>query len=324
MKVFVTGATGAIGRPLIQQLVAAGHDVVGSTRSGRRAPLIEEAGARAAVLDVLDADAVGQAVSEAQPDAIIHEATALAGSLDMRHFDRSFALTNRLRTEGTSHLLSAARAVGAQRFIAQSFAGWPFERTGGPVKTEDAPLDPDPPKAVRTTLDAIAQQERAVTGAQWLEGIALRYGGFYGPGTSMQVDPPGEQTEMILKRKLPIVGSGGGLWSLIHVADAASATVAALERGNRGVYHVVDDEPARAADLIPGIAELLGAKPPFSVPRWLGRLLAGEAAVVMMTELRGASNEKAKRELGWQPRYPSWRQGFAQAAGTPAVAEVAA
>jgi nucleoside-diphosphate-sugar epimerase len=263
-------------------------------------------------------------VSEAQPEAIIHEATALAGALDLRHFDRAFAVTNRLRTEGTSHLLSAARAVGAKRFIAQSFAGWPFERTGGPVKTEDAPLDPNPPKAVRTTLDAIAQQERAVTGADWLEGIALRYGGFYGPGTSMQVDPPGEQTEMILKRRLPIVGSGAGLWSLIHVVDAASATVAALERGHRGVYHVVDDEPVRAADLLPGIAEMLGVKRPFRVPAWLGRLIAGEAAVVMMTELRGASNEKAKRELGWQPRYPSWRQGFGQAAGIPVVTAVAA
>jgi nucleoside-diphosphate-sugar epimerase len=324
MKVFVTGATGAIGRQLVPQLVEAGHEVIGTTRSERKTALIEEAGARAVVLDVLDADAVGQAVSEAQPDAIVHEATALAGELDLKRFDRAFAGTNRLRTEGTDHLLSAARAVGTKKFIAQSFAGWPFQRVGGPVKAEDAPLDPDPPKAVRSTLEAIRRQEQAVTGAEWLEGIALRYGGFYGPGTSMQVDPPGEQTEMVLKRRLPIVGSGDGVWSLIHVADAAGATVAALEHGERGVYHVVDDEPARAADLLPGMAELLGAKPPMRVPRWVGRLLAGEVAVVMMTELRGASNEKAKRELGWAPRYPSWRDGFAAAAAGDVRAKVAA
>ncbi|HEX2129206.1 MAG TPA: NAD(P)-dependent oxidoreductase, partial [Solirubrobacterales bacterium] len=240
------------------------------------------------------------------------------------HFDRAFALTNRLRTEGTDHLLSAARAAGTTRFIAQSFAGWPFERTGGPVKTEDDPLATDPPKAVRTTLDAILHLERAVTGADWLEGIALRYGGFYGPGTSLQVDPPGEQIEMILKRKLPIVGNGAGVWSLVHVADAASATVLALERGRRGVYHVADDEPARAADLLPAIAEIVGAKRPMRVPSWVGRLLAGEPAVVMMTEIRGASNEKAKRELGWELRYPSWRQGLAEAASSPSQMEVVA
>jgi nucleoside-diphosphate-sugar epimerase len=312
MKVFVAGATGALGSQLIPQLVAAGHEVVGTTRSEAKTPMIEGAGARAAIVDVLDPDALGQAVSEAQPDAIVHQATALSGAMDLRHFDRTFALTNRLRTEGTDNLLSAARAVGATRFVAQSFAGWPFARTGGAVKTEEDPLDTDPPKAVQTTLDAIFHLERTVTGAEWLDGIVLRYGGFYGPGTSLQMNPPGEQMEMLRERKLPIVGNGAGVWSLVHVADAAAATVDALERGRRGVYHVVDDEPAEVAELLPALASIVGAKPPRRIPRWLGKLFAGEAAAVMMTEIRGASNEKAKRELGWQPRYASWRQGFSE------------
>lgn len=317
MKVFVAGATGAIGKQLVPQLVEAGHEVVGTTRSERKASLIREAGARATILDLLDADAVGHAVSAAEPDVIIHQATALDGSLDLRKFDQSFAMTNRLRTEGTDNLLSAARAAGVTRFIAQSYAGWPFARVGGQMKTEDAPLDDNPPKGVRNTMAAILHLERAVTGADFLDGIALRYGAFYGPGTSLQLDPPGEQTEMVLKRQFPVIGNGNGVWSLIHVADAAAATVAALERGQRGIYHVVDDEPTRAGDLIPGVAEVLGAKPPLRIPRWLGRLLAGEAVTVMMTEIRGASNEKAKRELGWAPRYRSWREGLAAAMEEP-------
>jgi nucleoside-diphosphate-sugar epimerase len=312
MRVFVAGATGAIGRQLVPQLVSGGHEVVGTSRRAEKASLIEEAGARAAIVDLLDAEAVGQAVGEAQPDAIVHQATALAeGSLNLRNFDRTFATTNRLRTEGTDHLLSAARAAGTRRFVAQSFAGWPFERTGGWVKTEEDPLDTDPPKQVRETMGAIRRLERTVTGADWIEGIALRYGGFYGPGTSMQVDPPGEQMEMILKRRLPIVGGGTGVWSLIHVADAAAATVLALERGHRGVYQVVDDDPASAADFLRGVASIVGAKPPRHIPMWLGRLVGGEAGAIMMTEIRGASNAKAKRELDWQPRYPSWREGLA-------------
>jgi nucleoside-diphosphate-sugar epimerase len=315
MKVFLTGATGAIGRQLVPQLVEAGHEVTATTRSEAKVALIEEAGARAVVLDVLDAEAVGAAVSASRPDAIVHQATALAGSLEnLRNLDRAFALTNRIRTDGTDHLLSAARAAGVSRFVAQSFAGWPFARTGGPVKTEEDPLDPEPPKAVRETMGAIRYLERAVTGADWLEGIVLRYGGFYGPGTSLQVDPPGEQMEMILKRRLPIVGNGAGVWSLIHVADAAAATVDALERGRRGVYHVADDEPVTVAEFLPAVAETVGAGPPRHLPRWLGRLLAGEPGAVMMTEIRGASNAKAKRELGWELRYPSWRQGLAERA----------
>jgi nucleoside-diphosphate-sugar epimerase len=314
MKLFVAGATGALGRQLVPQLVERGHEVVGMTRSPDKAALIEEQGATAAIADGLDPEAVAQAVAAAEPEVIVHEMTALSGSLDLRHIDRTFARTNRLRTQGTDHLLSAGRAVGIRRFVVQSFAGWPFARIGGPVKTEEDPLDPSPPKEIRATLDAIRHLEAAVAGADWTEGVVLRYGGFYGPGTSL--DPPdGEQVEMIRKRKFPLVGDSGGIWSLVHIADAASATVAAVEHGDRGIYHVVDDEPARVSEFVPYAAELLGAKPPRRVPKWLARLLAGEAGVVMMTEIRGASNAKAKRALGWELRYPSWRQGFAAELG---------
>jgi nucleoside-diphosphate-sugar epimerase len=310
MKVFVAGATGALGTQLVPQLVERGHEVVGTTRSPVKAALIEEQGARAAIVDGLDPEAVAQAVAAAEPDVIVHQMTALAGSLDLRNFDRAFAETNRLRTEGTDHLLSAGRAVGVKRFVAQSFAGWPFARVGGPVKTEEAPLDPTPPNRIRETMGAIKYLEGAVGGADWTEGIVLRYGGFYGPGTSL-APPDGEQLEMIRKRRFPLVGNGGGVWSLVHVADAASATVAAVEHGERGVYNVVDDEPAPVAEFVPYLANVIGAKPPLRVPKWLARLLSGKAGVVMMTEIRGAANAKAKRELGWQLRYPSWRQGFA-------------
>jgi nucleoside-diphosphate-sugar epimerase len=261
------------------------------------------------VVDLLDQEAVGVAVGEAEPDAIIHEATALAGGIDPRHFDRDFAMTNRLRTEGTDHLLAAGRAAGVERFLAQSFAGWTSARTGAEVTSETDPLDPDPPAKMRSLLAAIRHLEQAVTAA---DGIVLRYGGFYGPGTSAQLDPPGEQVEMVIQRKFPIIGDGGGVWSFIHVADAADATVKALQVGRPGIYNVVDDEPARIADWLPALARRLGAKPPRRVPRWIGRLAAGEAAVVMMTEVRGASNAKAKQELGWAPEHPSW---LAEAAG---------
>ena len=311
MKVFVAGATGALGSKLVPRLVAGGHDVVGMTRSERKAGMIQQMGATPAIADGLDAEAVGRAVGEAEPEVIVHELTALSGSLDLRKFEQSFALTNRLRTEGTDHLLAAARAVGAKRFIAQSYAAWTYERTGGPVKTEDDPLDPDPVPATRTTLDAIRYLEAAVTGAEWVEGLVLRYGGFYGPGTSMSLNPDGEHVEMIRKRKFPLVGESSGIWSLIQIDDAAAATVAAVEGGAPGIYNVVDDQPAAAADWLPGLAEAVGAKRPMRVPRWLGRIMAGEAAVTMMTETRGASNAKAKSELGWAPRYPTWRDGFA-------------
>jgi nucleoside-diphosphate-sugar epimerase len=311
MKVFVAGATGALGSKLVPRLVAGGHDVVGMTRSERKAGMIQQMGATPAIADGLDAEAVGRAVGEAEPEVIVHELTALSGSLDLRKFEQSFALTNRLRTEGTDHLLAAARAVGAKRFIAQSYAAWTYERTGGPVKTEDDPLDPDPVPATRTTLDAIRYLEAAVTGAEWIEGLVLRYGGFYGPGTSMSLNPEGEHVEMIRKRKFPLVGESSGIWSLIQIDDAAAATAAAVEGGAPGIYNVVDDQPAAAADWLPGLAEAVGAKRPMRVPRWLGRIMAGEAAVTMMTETRGASNAKAKSELGWAPKYPTWRDGFA-------------
>jgi len=313
MKVFVAGATGALGKQLVPQLVARGHEVVGMTHSTEKQDLVRSLGARPVVADALDPDQVAQAVAEAEPDVIVHQMTALSGDFDMRHIDRFFALTNRLRTEGTDHLLAAGRAVGVKRFVAQSYAGWPFARIGGAVKTEDDPLDPEPAKALQPALDAIRHLEESVTGASWTTGIALRYGGFYGPGTGMRTD--GEQTQLLKKRQWPIIGDGDGVWSFVHIADAATATVEAIEHGERGVYNVVDDEPAPVREWLPAIAEAIGAPKPRRVPRWLGRLLAGEAAIVMMTESRGASNAKAKRELGWRPRYASWRQGFADGLG---------
>jgi nucleoside-diphosphate-sugar epimerase len=308
MKVFVAGATGAMGRQLVPRLVAAGHDVVGMTRRESNRAALSKLGATPVVADALDPDQVAAAVGGAEPDVIIHQLTAI-GSLDMRHFDRGFAITNRLRTEGTDHLLSAGRAVGVRRFVAQSYTSWPYARTGGPVKDEDAPLDPNPAPQMRETMAAIRHLEAAVTGAEWTEGIVLRYGAFYGPGTSLAVG--GEQFEMVRKRKFPVVGDGAGMWSFVHVADAAEATVAAVARGRRGIYNVVDDEPAPVAEWLPVLAQQAGAPKPWRVPRFVGRLLAGEAAVVMMTDARGASNGKAKRELGWAPRHASWRQGFA-------------
>jgi nucleoside-diphosphate-sugar epimerase len=309
MKVLVAGATGALGRPLVRQLVARGHDVFGMTRSESRADVIRGLGAEPLVADALDPEAVARAVAESEPEVIVHQLTALSGSIDMRHFARDLALTNRLRTEGTDHLLAAGRAVEVKRFVAQSFAGWPFARIGGPVKSEQDPLDPEPPEGMRDALAAIRHLEAAVTGASWTEGVVLRYGGFYGPGTSL--GPDGEHLELIRKRGFPVVGGGRGVWSFIHIEDAAEATVAAVEHGSRGIYNVVDDEPAPVAEWLPAIADSVGAKRPRKVPRWLGRLLAGEVATVMMTEVRGASNEKAKRELGWRPSHPSWREGLA-------------
>jgi nucleoside-diphosphate-sugar epimerase len=315
MKVFVAGATGALGAQLVPKLVANGHEVTGMTRTESKGDLVRSLGARPVVADALDPDAVARAVAEAEPEVIVHQLTALSGRFDMRHIDRFFAVTNRLRTEGTDHLLAAGRAVGARRFVAQSFGGWPFARTGGPVKSETDPLDPDPPEAMRSILDALRHLENAVTAITWGEGIVLRYGGFYGPGTSLSADPKADMSALVRKRRLPVIGSGAGVSSFIHIEDAASATLAAVEHGGRGIYHVVDDEPAPAREWLPVLASALRAKPPWRLPRWVGRLAAGEAATVMMTEARGASNAKAKRELGWQPRYASWRQGFAEGLG---------
>jgi nucleoside-diphosphate-sugar epimerase len=273
--------------------------------------MLRELGAVPVVADALDPDQVADAVGRVRPDVIVHELTAIGG-LDMRHFDRDFALTNRLRTEGTDYLLSAGHAVGVRRFVAQGVGAYGmYARTGGPVKTEEDPLDPTPVREMRETLAAVRHLEEAVLGAEWTEGIVLRYGAFYGPGTSMA---PGEdQFEMVRKRKFPVVGDGNGVWSFIHVADAADATVAAIERGRRGIYNVVDDDPAPVAEWLPSLAREAGAKKPMRVPRFIGRVFSGEPGVVMMTEVRGASNAKAKSELAWNPAHPSWRQGFAAA-----------
>jgi 2-alkyl-3-oxoalkanoate reductase len=315
MRVFVAGATGALGRQLVPQLVAAGHEVVGMTRTPSRQEALRAMGARPVVADALDPDAVARAVAEAEPEVIVHQLTALSGRLDLRHPDRFFAMTNRLRTQGTDHLLAAGRAVGAHRLVAQSYAGWPFARTSGPVKDETDPLDPDPPRALRATLDAIRHVEEAVTGIGWGQGLVLRYGGFYGPGTSLSLEPGAAMVEPIRRRQFPLIGDGGGIWSFVHIEDAAAATAAAVERGHAGIYQIVDDEPAPVREWLPALAQALDAKPPRRLPRWLGRLLAGEAATVMLTEIRGASNAKAKRELGWPLRYPSWRLGFAKGLG---------
>ena len=305
MRIFLAGATGAVGAPLVRELVAAGHHVTATTRSSSKADGLRSAGAEPVVLDALDRDAVVAAVTAAQPDVIVHELTALTDLSNLRNPDRAFAMTNRLRTEGLDHLLAGARAAGDVRIVAQSYAGWPSVRTGGPVKTEDDPLDPEPVPTMRETHAAIRYLEDAVTKAQ---GIVLRYGGFYGPGTSLE--PGGEQFAAVSKRRFPLVGSGDGVWSFVHVDDAATATLAAIERGAPGIYNVVDDDPAPAREWLPALATALGAKPPRHVPRWVGRLAAGEAIATMMTEIRGASNAKARRELGWTPTYRSWRQGF--------------
>lgn len=310
MRVFVAGATGAIGQQLVPRLVAAGHEVYGMTRSGSKQAMLRELGAEPVVADALDPDQVAEAVGRAQPDVIVHQLTSIPPRLDLRHFDRDFALTSRLRTEGTDYLLSAGQAMGVQRFVAQSYFG-AYARTGAAVKTEEDPLDPAPVRDMRGVAAAIRHLEQAVLGARWTEGIVLRYGAFYGPGTSLA--PGAEQVEMIRRHKFPIVGDGGGVWSFMHVADAADATVAAVEHGSRGVYNVVDDDPAPVAEWLPALAQQLGAKRPMHVSRIVGRLFAGEVGVVMMTELRGASNAKAKRELAWRPAHPSWREGFAAA-----------
>ena len=280
------------------------------TRSASKQAMLSELGAVPVVADALDADQVADAVARARPEVIVHQLTAI-GEVDPRHFDRDFALTNRLRIEGTDHLLSAGHAVGVRRFVAQSNGAAPYARTGGAVKSEEDPLDPAPARQWRGMVAAIRHLEDAVLGADWTEGIVLRYGAFYGPGTSLSAGS--KQFEMVRRRRFPIVGDGGAVWSFIHVADAAEATLAAVEHGSRGVYNVVDDDPAPVAEWLPVLAQTIGAKKPLRVPRFVGRLFAGEAGVVLMTEVRGASNAKAKRELGWRPAHPSWRQGFAAA-----------
>jgi 2-alkyl-3-oxoalkanoate reductase len=311
MRVFVVGGSGAIGGHLLPALVVAGHEVVATSRSAEGAERLRTRGATPVVLDVLDREATIAAVREARPDAIVHQATALSDIGMARNVDKGFTLTNRLRTEGTDNLIAAAREVGARRMIAQSFAGWPYARTGDKVKDEEAPLDDD--SAAPQTIAAIRHLERAASDSGDLEFLALRYGAFYGPGTGLA--PGGEQAELIRKRRFPIIGSGEGIWSFCHIADAAGATVAALERGAPGIYNVCDDEPAPIGDSLPVLAECLGAKPPRHIPTWLGRLIAGPFVTNMMVDARGASNAKAKRELGFAPAWESWRRGFREGLG---------
>lgn len=311
MRVFVAGAGGAVGRRLVPMLVARGYQVIGTTTSERNVEAIRALGAEPVVVDGLDAVGIGEAVARSEPDAIIHQMTALSSTPDFKHFDRWFALTNRLRTEGTENLLAAAKASGVQRFVAQSFTGWSNERTGGWIKTEDDPLDAQSVAEQRETLAAIQCLERAVLEAP-LDGIVVRYGGLYGPGSSEKL------VEILRKRMFPVIGNGAGYVSSTHVDDAAGGTLAALERGHRGaIYNIVDDDPAPTREFVPTIAEALGAPKPMRIPAWLGRLLAGDVAVTMMTEGRGSSNAKAKRELGWNPIWPTWRDGFRYGLDTP-------
>lgn len=310
MRVFVAGATGAVGRELVPALISAGHAVAGLTRVPAKAEALRRAGALPVVADVFDEPSIRQALMSFRPEIVIHELTGLSGMSDLVHFDRTFAATNRLRREGTDLLLTAARDVGVRRFIAQSFCGWPYDRKGGAIKSETEALDPAPPAEQRRSLEAIEYLERTVTGSGAPEGIVLRYGVLYGVDTGM-LDPAA--IELIRRRRFPLIGDGTGWWSFLHVADAASAAIAAIDRGVPGeIYNVADDEPAQVKQWLPALATMLGAKPPFHVPAWIGRLLAGEHMVSMMTQVRAGSNDKAKRGLGWRPAYPSWRAGFAE------------
>ncbi len=311
MRVLVAGASGAIGTRLVPQLIAAGHEVIGTHKSAGNAGRVRALGAEPVELDLLDRDAVVGAVIGAKPDAIIHQATALAGDLDFKHFDRSFHQTSLLRTQGTDALLVAAKTAGVQRFVAQSYASARYARTGGMVKTEDDPLDPNPLPAMSEAMAAMRYLDETVIAAG---GIVLRYGGFYGAADDGLVEP-------VRKRMFPIVGDGAGVTSFIHLDDAAAATVLALEHDGPAIYNIVDDDPAAVREWLPVLAQALGAKPPRHAPRWLARLFAGELAVMMGTESRGASNARARRELGWTLRYPSWRDGFAAVYGSPARAD---
>ncbi|HEY3528695.1 MAG TPA: NAD(P)-dependent oxidoreductase [Nocardioides sp.] len=300
MHVYVAGGTGAIGRRLIPQLVERGHRVTATTTNPSRTAGLELLGAEAVVVDGLDGAAVGEAVAKAEPDAVVHQMSALSGKPDAKHFDRYFAMTNRLRTEGLDHLVAAARAAGVRHVVAQSYAGWPNLRSGGWVKDEEDPLDPEPPKAQRETLAGIRYLEETV---QKADGTVLRYGSFYGDASDGMIP-------LVRKRQFPLVGGGTGYMSWVHLDDAAAATVLALEQRARGVFNIVDDEPAPASEWLPYLAECVGARPPIRLPVWVARLAAGETAVSMLTRTRGSSNARAKRVLGWELRWPSWRQGF--------------
>jgi 2-alkyl-3-oxoalkanoate reductase len=320
MRILIAGASGAIGKRLVPMLVNAGHAVIATTRTRDKLDGLRATGADAVILDGLDADGVMKTVTELRPEAVVHQMTALTSMRDLKHWDDEFAMTNRLRTEGTRYLLAAAHAAGARQFVAQSYAGWPSGREPGPVTTESDPLDSNPAPAMSKTLEAIKSLEPMVTNAVGLIGTVLRYGSLYGPGTS--ISDTGEIVQLIRRRRFPLIGSGAGVWSFIHVDDAARATQLALERHASGIFNIVDDQPVEVSLWLPGMAQIIGAKPPMHLPRWVGRLLLGSAGVALMTEGRGASNAKAKRVLGWKPAYPTWREGFAHglAANLPAVA----
>jgi 2-alkyl-3-oxoalkanoate reductase len=308
MRVFVAGATGVVGRRLVPQLVAGGYEVAAMTRSAAAAEGLRAAGARPVVADALDRDAVLRAVVDARPEVVVHQLTALTGATSFKRFDKEFAATNRLRTRGTDNLVEAALAAGARRIVAQSYGNWNYARTGTGLKTEQDALDPRPPANQVESMRAIRYLEQKVLNTPGLEGVALRYGNFYGPGTTF--DPDSDLARLVRKGRLPIIGDGAGVWSFAHVDDAASAAIAALGHGAPGVYNIADDEPAPVSAWLPELASVLGAKRPRHVPVWLGRIAAGEVGVSMMTRIRGTSNAKAKAQLGWAPRYPDYRVGF--------------
>jgi nucleoside-diphosphate-sugar epimerase len=308
MKVLVAGATGGLGRSLVPKLVAAGHEVTGMIRSESGAAGVRAQGADVVFADGLDAAAVKAAVDAARPEVVVHQMTALKGGIEFKKFDQSFALTNRLRIEGTDNLLSASQAAGVRRFVVQSYAGWNMQQSGSATKTEADPLNPDPAVFQRETMAAIKHLESAVTKADGLEGVALRYANFYGPTGA--IGKGGEVVELIKKRKMPLIGSGTGVWSFIHYDDAADATVKAVESDAVGIYQIADDDPAEVRVWLPELARILGAKPPLHIPAWLGRLAVGDVGVDAFTKIRGVDNKLAKATFDWQPGYSSWRDGF--------------
>ncbi|HEY0163077.1 MAG TPA: NAD(P)-dependent oxidoreductase [Edaphobacter sp.] len=311
MKIFLAGASGAIGQTLIPLLVEQQHEVFGVFRNPAHSDLVQSLGATPVLLDALDAQAVNDCIAEIRPQVVLHQLTAIPARLDLRHFEREFEITNRLRTEGTRNLATAAVHAGVERFIAQSHTGWTYARRGIMLKTEEDDLDPTPPPQMKTTLDAIQTLEHTVVREQGFTGIVLRYGPFYGRLSSISFE--GALAEELRSRKLPIIGQGTGVWSFIHLHDAATATLAAITRGQRGLYNIVDDDPSPAIEWIPFLAECLGARPPMHIPNWFARMAVGEHAVTMMNDIRGVSNAKAKAELEWAPRWSSWRQGFRDA-----------
>jgi 2-alkyl-3-oxoalkanoate reductase len=308
MKVFIAGAGGAIGRRLVPLLVSSNHQVTGTTRTSNKVDLLRACGAEPLVLDGLNKDAVMNAVLSSRPDVIVHQMTALASMRSLKNFDDEFALTNRLRTEGTEHLIAAGQMAGTHKIVVQSYTGWPNAREGSRTKTEEDPFDPNPSKAMTRSLGAIRRLESLVLDASGMTGTVMRYGSLYGPGTSISQN--GEIVHMVRQRKFPVIGDGAGVWSFIHVDDAANATRLAIENDRPGIFNIVDDEPAEVAVWLPALAASLGAKRPRHVPAWLGRVLLGEPGLLMMTKIRGSSNEKAKSVLGWKPAFASWRQGF--------------